>query len=90
MEIREMFGALEGERLKIASFKSALNAIIVFLVSNLITSAYGLLVVSVILSIFTFFSSLYFYAKRYSMAYIESRNPQLREMLTTAKENISR
>ncbi|MBI2676054.1 MAG: hypothetical protein HYX24_06355 [Candidatus Aenigmarchaeota archaeon] len=90
MDIQEMFRAMEGERLKIALFKSALNSMLVFLASNLIASAFSLLALSLLLAFLTFFASLYFYAKRYSMGYIEARNPQLKEMLTTARENISR
>ncbi len=83
--IREFLKELLGERVKIAAINSAINAVLVFLVSNFFLGTVAFLPLLPAGMVFAF--SMYYYMRTYDLAYIESRNREVSEMLTTARDN---
>lgn len=88
-EIIEVFFEIDREKLKVVSFNSFVNALLIFLVVFFFLANYDFKIyASLIISVIGFFASFYHYRKRYSLDFIEGKNPDFREILKTAKDNL--
>ncbi|MBU1974811.1 MAG: hypothetical protein KKG59_00230 [Nanoarchaeota archaeon] len=89
-KIEKLFLELKLEVLKIAIFRAFLNSIIFFLILNLVFSFldvayyYGL-----VLGITFFIINAYLFYIQTTLKQIEDANPEVREMLRTAKDTLS-
>jgi hypothetical protein len=87
--INKLFFEIKAEILKIAIFKAILNTAVVFLA---LATAFSLLNVAIlyafILSAIFLIINTYLYYASVSLKSIEDANPEVREMLRTAKDNM--
>ncbi|MFH1072147.1 MAG: hypothetical protein V1743_01835 [Nanoarchaeota archaeon] len=87
--IKQLFWELKLEVLKIALFKSFLNAIIFFLALNIIFSLFEAKFYYALILAFLFFAvNTYLSYSAVTLKRIEDKNPEVREMLRTAKDNM--
>lgn len=89
MDIRGMFLAIHKEKYKLALLNSMLNVIFTFLVLQVFLSVFGVQgYLAALIAIITLPINMRHYMRRYSLEAIEASNPEIREMLTTARDNI--
>lgn len=84
--IKEFLREVLAERVKMASINSSINSVLAFFVSNFFLGAVSPYL-PVAAAAAAFGVSMRHYLKAYSLAYIESRNRSVNEMLTTARDN---
>jgi len=86
--IHGLFHEIRFEILKVVILNAFLDATILFLALLLILSIFSMSLIWPLLVALLFFSfSIWRYGRRLSLAYIEERNPTVREMLRTAADN---
>lgn len=89
MEILDLFHEMGREKIKMAIMHSIINVVLVFLVINFVFQIFSIpIYVSILISIVLFYISMVRYKRKYSIKYIEKKNPQVEEILETAKDNI--
>ncbi|MBI4176089.1 MAG: hypothetical protein HY518_02715 [Candidatus Aenigmarchaeota archaeon] len=89
MDVRNMFMQIHREKYKLALLNSVVNMIFTFLVLHIFLSIFSVKpYVAAIISIITMPINMRHYMRKYSIDAIEGKNPEIREMLKTAKDNI--
>ncbi len=87
--VRSLFREVKIEIYKVAFLYSFLNAAIVFLLLELILSFFRVpILFPIIVSVLTFIASLIHYLDKIGFKHIEEGNPQIKEMLRTAHDNV--
>ncbi len=87
--IRNLFREVKIEIYKVSFLHSFLNATTAFLTVSLITSLFGShLIFSGIIALLTFILSMMHYLDKLGFKQLEDGNPQIKEMLRTAHDNV--
>ncbi|HLD04681.1 MAG TPA: hypothetical protein VJG90_03090 [Candidatus Nanoarchaeia archaeon] len=87
--VRSLFREVKIEIYKVCFLYSFLNAAIAFLVLQLILSFFQVgIIFPIIISILTFIASMIHYVDKIGFKHIEEGNPQIKEMLRTANDNV--
>ncbi|MBN2459293.1 hypothetical protein JXB28_03325 [Candidatus Woesearchaeota archaeon] len=92
--IKSLFIEVKGEMLKVAFINSFLDAIMVFLIAYFVISFFNIRLLYIILmpgvfAMVFFFISMSLNIKRMRLKQMEDANPQVKEMLRTAHDNMS-
>lgn len=88
--IRNMFNEVRYELVKIILLNVFLSTVILFLVADLVALMFGMPIWYVIAVSFVYFAVLLVYeVRKISIAKVEEKNPELREILRTANDNQS-
>jgi len=86
--IRGMFNEVQYELVKIILLNVFLSTVILFLIADLVALMFGMPIFYVIIAaVLYFFIMLVIEVRRISIRRVEERNPELREILRTAKDN---
>jgi len=87
--MQRLFRELKFEVIKIAVFRAFLNSLIFMLIIAIIFSFLSVSIVyAVVLALIFFFMNVYLYYASVSLKKIEDANPEVREMLRTAKDTL--
>ncbi len=87
-EIKRMFGEVQYELLKIILLNVFLSTVILFLAADLVALVFNMPIWYVIVAALLYFAIvLWSEARKVSVAQVERSNPELKEMLRTAKDN---
>lgn len=87
--IRSLFREVKVEIYKVAFLYSFLNAATVFLLLELILSFFHVSILfPIIVAVLTFIASMIHYLDKIGFKHIEEGNPQIKEMLRTAHDNV--
>ncbi len=91
MAIRDLFGEIRYEVAKISLLNSVIDSTLFFLVMNLLFSLFSIKIIYALVLTLPFFLYRYYaYSKKIDLNKVEQRNPRLKEMLRTARDNEDR
>lgn len=98
MKVEKLLKRLKVEFMKVNFIQASLDAILFFLISNLIFFLLSLQITSTIenyliisgLTLFFFIGNLIYRIKTYHLEIYEKNNPELREVLRTARDNLKK
>src|SRR3989338_8046361 len=88
--VRSLFREVKVEIYKVCFLYSFLNAATAFLTVRLLITRVNihLLLFPLIIGILTFVASMIYYTDKYGFKQLEEGNPQIKEMLRTASDNV--
>lgn len=87
--IRSMFNEVQFELVKLILLNVFLSSIIVFLIADFVALIFSMPIwYVVILSVIYFIITFVMEVRKISVHYVEQKNPELREILRTAKDNM--
>lgn len=98
MRVEKLLKRLKREFIKVNVIQASLDAIGVFLGLNLVTFLFSIEIISalenaqvlLVFSIIFFFGDLIYRAKNYRLEIYEEKNPELQEVLRTARDNLDK
>lgn len=98
MKVEKLLDQLKKEFIKVNSIQASLDALVFFLAANLVLFLFSLQVFSsfsnlqvlVPVTLVFFVADLAYRARKYSLEIYEQENPELQEILRTARDNIDR
>ncbi len=89
LPIKSMFNEIRFELVKIILLNVFLSSIIVFLIADLVALIFSMPIwYIIVLSIIYFVISFIVEVRKISIRYVEQKNPELKEILRTAKDNM--
>lgn len=96
MRVEKLFKRLKREFIKINLLQACLDSIIFFLTANLFLFLFSLRFTSasrnldylIAITVIIFIGDLYYRSKKYNIEIYEDKNPELRERLRTARDNL--
>lgn len=96
MRVEKLFTRLKREFLKVNFLQACLDSILFFLSANLVLFLFSLRFTSagrnleylIPITLIIFVSDFYYRSKKYNIEIYEQKNPELRERLRTARDNI--
>lgn len=96
MRVEKLLGRLKKEFIKVNLLQASLDSLMFFLLGNLVLFLFSLRITEsfsntaslAFISFLFFTGDLYYRAKKYRLEIFEEKNPELREALRTARDNL--